>query len=136
MNAAPKTDPLVEYVQRSLELDDPDEIDRRAGELSVMGYDRTASHLRRHATGLRAGHAKRPRMVFRSPIPEASDEQWARFVGVMETGDVSAVTSTGQLGVFQTRLKRLEDLGLAHDVRRVQGDPASRHAICGSGRAR
>src|SRR5204863_9592871 len=36
------------------------------------------------------------------------------------TGDVSAVTPTGQVGVFQTRLKRLEDLGLVREVRRVQ----------------
>ena len=122
MNPATKTDPLVEYVQRSLELDDPDEVDRRAGELSVMGYERTATHLRGHAVSLRAGRVKRPRMVFRSPIPEASDEQWARFVRLMQTGDVSAVTPTGQVGVFQTRLKRLEDLGLVREVRRVQRD--------------
>jgi len=122
VNAAPTAAPLVRYVQRSLELDDPDEVDRRAGELSVMGYERTATHLREYATGLRAGQVKRPRMVFRSPIPEASDAQWARFVRLMQVGDVSAVTPTGQVGVFQTRLKRLEDLGLVHGVRRVQRD--------------
>jgi len=122
VNPAPKAAPLVRYVQRSLELDDPDEVDRRADELSVMGYERTATHLREHATGMRAGRVRRPRMVFRSPIPEASDEQWARFVRLMQTGDVAAVTPTGQVGVFQTRLKRLQDLGLAHDVRRVQGE--------------
>jgi len=32
------------------------------------------------------------------------------------------VTPTGQVGVFQTRLKRLEDLGLVREVRRVQRD--------------
>lgn len=122
MNAATKADPLVEYVQRSLELDDPEEVERRAGELSGMGYERTATHLRVHASTLRAGRGRRPPIVFRSPIPEASDEQWAQFVGLMQAADVAAVSPTGQVGVFQTRLKRLEDLGFAHDVRRVQRD--------------
>ena len=49
--------------------------------------------------------------MFRSPIPEASDEQWARFVRLMQTGDVAAVTPTGQVGIFQTRLKRLRGPG-------------------------
>jgi hypothetical protein len=40
----------------------------------------------------------------------------------MQVGDVAAVTPTGQVGVFQTRLKRLEDLGLVRDVRRVPRD--------------
>ena len=122
MNPATKTDPLVAYVQRSLELKDADEVNRRADELSLMGYELTATHLREHATTLRADRAKRPQMLFRSPIPGATDEQWGRFVRLMQTGDVSAVSPTGQIGVFQTRLKRLEDLGLVRDVHRVQRD--------------
>lgn len=120
MNPAPKANPLVQYVQRSLDLEDPDEIERRADELAGLGYERTASHLRGQATRLRGGRLRPSGVMFRSPIPEASDEQWARFVRLMETGDVAAVTPTGQVGIFQTRLKRLEDLGLARDVQRVQ----------------
>ena len=114
--------PLVEYVRRSLELEDPEEIDRRADELTVIGYEKTADHLREHAGTLRARRRRRPGMTYRSPIPEASDQQWARFVRLMQAGDVAAVTPSGQLGIFQTRLKRLQDLGLARDVRRVNGD--------------
>ena len=118
--------PLVEYVRRSLELEDPEEIDRRANELTVIGYEKTADHLREHAGTLRARRRRRPGMTYRSPIPEASDQQWARFVRLMQAGDVAAVTPSGQLGIFQTRLKRLQDLGLARDVRRVNGDGGAR----------
>ena len=123
MNPATKANPLVEYVRRSMDLGDPTEIERRADELEGIGYERTASHLRGQAARLR-GERQPPRKmsVFRSPMPEASDEQWARFVRLMQTGDVAAVTPTGQVGIFQTRLKRLEDLGLVKDVRRVQRD--------------
>jgi len=119
--AAAKANPLVDYVRESLDLDDPDEVERRAGGLEGIGYERTAGHLREHAAILRASRPRpqRRKMVFRSPLAEASDEQWARFVRLMQTGDVAAVTPTGQIGIFQTRLKRLEDLGLASGVRRV-----------------
>jgi hypothetical protein len=127
MNATTKEQPLVDYVRRSLTLADPSEIERRADALEGIGYERTADHLRGQAARLRQGPDKRTGLpVFKSPIPEATDEQWARFVRLMETGDVAAVTPTGQVGIFQTRLKRLEDLGLAHGVRRVQqGNAAS-----------
>lgn len=121
MNQAAKANPLVEYVRRSMDLGDPTEIERRADELEGIGYERTASHLRGQATRLRAERQPpRRTSVFHSPIPEASDEQWARFVRLMQAGDVAAVTPTGQVGIFQTRLKRLEDLGLVRDVKRIQ----------------
>lgn len=126
MNQATKSNPLVEYVRRSMDLGDPTEIERRADELEGIGYERTASHLRGQAARLREERQPSPRkpLVFRSPIPEASDEQWGRFVRLMQTGEVAAVTPTGQVGIFQTRLKRLEDLGLVRDVQRVQRDGA------------
>ena len=121
MSPAVKANPLVDFVKQSMDLEDAAEIARRADVLEGMGYERTAGHLREHAARLRAGAPRRRGPpVFRSPIPEASDEQWARFVRLMQVGDVAAVTPTGQVGVFQTRLKRLEDLGLVRDVRRVQ----------------
>jgi hypothetical protein len=121
VSAAAKANPLVDFVKQSMDLEDAAEIARRADVLEGIGYERTASHLREHATRLRAGRPRRQAPLrFRSPIPEASDEQWARFVRLMQVGDVAAVTPTGQVGIFQTRLKRLEDLGLVRSVRRVQ----------------
>jgi hypothetical protein len=122
--------PLVEYVRRSLELEEPAEIDRRADELTVIGYAKTAHHLRERAATLRALLSRgRPAAVsfsYRSPLSEASDAQWAQFVRLMQTGELAAVTPTGQIGVFQTRVKRLQDLGLARDVRRVAGEGGAR----------
>ncbi len=118
--------PLVEYVRRSLELEDPEEVDRRADELTVIGYEKTADHLRQHAGALRVRRHRRGQMIYPSPIAEASDEQWARFVHLMQVGDPAAVTPSGQVGIFQTRLKRLQDLGLARDVRRVNGPNGAR----------
>ena len=121
MNPAAKANPLVNFVQQSMDLEDAAEIARRADVLEGMGYERTATHLREHAARVRGVPRRRAMpMIFRSPLPEASDEQWARFVRLMQVGDVAAVTPTGQVGIFQTRLKRLEDLGLVLDVRRVQ----------------
>jgi hypothetical protein len=116
MTPADANHPLVEYVRRSLELKDPAEIEKRADTLAGIGYSRVAEHFREHARALRL--PRRP-ILYRSPIPEASDEQWARFVRLMQTGELAAVTPSGQVGLFQTRLKRLEDLGLAADVRRA-----------------
>jgi hypothetical protein len=118
---AVKANPLVDFVKQSMDLEDAAEIARRADVLEGMGYERTADHLREHAVRVRSGVPRRhgPTM-FRSPIPEASNQQWARFVRLMQVGDVAAVTPTGQVGIFQTRLKRLEDLGLVRDVRRIQ----------------
>jgi hypothetical protein len=128
--AVAQKQPLVEYVRRSLELQEPEEIERRADELTVIGYAKTADHLRERAATLRSARwrGQPPAMPFayRSPIPEATDEQWARFVRLMQTGDLAAVTPSGQVGVFQTRVKRLQDLGLARDVRRVAGDGGAR----------
>ena len=59
MNAGAQKEPLVEYVRRALDLDDPDEIDRRADELSGIGYEQTAGHLRGQAARLRAGRCLR-----------------------------------------------------------------------------
>jgi hypothetical protein len=118
--------PLVEYVRRSMELEDPEEVEHRANELTVIGYEKTADHLRQHAGVLRARRRRQRHMMYPSPITEASDEQWARFVRMMQVGDAAAVTPSGQIGIFQTRLKRLQDLGLAQDVRRVNGPNGAR----------
>jgi hypothetical protein len=115
MNGTAQGHPLVEYVRRSLELDDPAEIDRRADQVAGLGYAGVAAHFRERAQAIRT---KRRPTTYRSPIPEASDEQWERFARLMQTGHLSAITPSGQVGLFQTRLKRLEDLGLATKVRR------------------
>jgi hypothetical protein len=120
VKSAAQDNPLVEYVRRSLALDDPAEVERRADTLSGIGYEQTADHLRERAAELRVGEADVGRALnYSSPLPEASDEQWAAFVRQMQKGDTGDVTPSGQVGVFKIRMKRLEDLGLAKNVRRV-----------------
>ena len=110
--------PLVEYVRRSLDLDDPAEIERRADQIAGLGYEGVATHFRERAQALRTALPQQRPATYRSPIPEASDEQWERFARLMQTGELSTISPSGQVGLFQTRLKRLEDLGLATKVRR------------------
>lgn len=92
----------------------------------MIGYEKTAAHLREHAAWLRTGRRQRGTPTYRSPVPEASDQQWARFVRLMQTGEAAAVTPTGQVGIFHTRLRRLQDLSLARDVRQVKGEGGAR----------
>lgn len=119
MKPAAADNPLVEYVRRSLALDDPGEVERRANELSGIGYERTADHLREHAAELRGQADVGEVISYPSPLPEVSDEQWAAFVRQMQTGETGTVTPGGQVGVFGIRMKRFEDLGLAKNVRRL-----------------
>lgn len=120
---------LVEYVRRALELEDPAEMERRAGELTSLGYGRTAAHVRERAARLRAagetrsaGEPAGAAGEYESPIPEASASQWTRFVRLMQVGAPGDVTPSGQVGLFGTRFKRLEDLGLVREVRRQARD--------------
>jgi hypothetical protein len=118
VSAVGSTNPLLEFVRRSLELDSPAELERRADTLAGIGYSRVADHFREQARHLRAQQETARPATYQSPIPEATDEQWEHFARLMQTGELSAVTPSGQVGLFQTRLKRLEDLGLASNVHR------------------
>ncbi len=116
---AASVDPLVEYVRRSLDLDDPTELEKRAEHVASLGYGRTATHMREQAELLRVEKEAGKAATHRSPIPEATDEQWTGFVKLMQTGATDALTPAGQLGLFGTRMKRLADLGIATEVRRT-----------------
>ena len=59
MIPAVKPNPLVDFVKQSMDLEDAAEIARRADVLEGMGYERTAGHLREHATRLRVGSPRR-----------------------------------------------------------------------------
>lgn len=67
-----------------------------------------------------AGAAKLER--FRSPLPEVSDDAWTRYVRLMATGRPNSVSPGGHLGVFGLGLRRLEDLGLVRNSRKVERD--------------
>lgn len=54
----------------------------------------------------------------RSPVPEASDAAWRRFVGVIGDGKSNSVTPNYHLGIFRQGARKLADLGVMTNVRR------------------
>ena len=52
----------------------------------------------------------------RSPIAEASDEQWTRFVEALATGEEGKVNSNGTLGRWLIDYRQLRDLGIVTEV--------------------
>lgn len=54
--------------------------------------------------------------VMRSEIPGVTNEGWTDFVFVMKTGKLGDVSLSNGLGLFDTRYKRLADLGLVTNV--------------------
>jgi hypothetical protein len=59
---------------------------------------------------------------FTSPFREVSDLAWTRYVRAMATGRPHTITPDGRVGIFGMELRRLEDIGLVRDVRRVERD--------------
>lgn len=55
-----------------------------------------------------------------SPIECATDDQWSRFVAAMTVQGLGDVSESGGLGWFAMRPKRLEDLGVMTNLRRVR----------------
>ena len=53
-----------------------------------------------------------------SPIAEATDDQWSRFVRTMGSGHVDTVTKSYNLGIFRQGMPTLEALGIVRNVRK------------------
>ncbi|MEK6883519.1 MAG: hypothetical protein AABY22_28080 [Nanoarchaeota archaeon] len=58
--------------------------------------------------------------VLRSEIPGVSDPAWTRFVLAMKMSEPSSVSPSRSLGMFEMTPRRLADLGLVGDLKRVQ----------------
>jgi hypothetical protein len=54
--------------------------------------------------------------VLKSEIPGVSDEAWTEFAHAMRTADLKTVSSSGALGMFGLKQRRLADLGLMKNV--------------------
>ena len=48
--------------------------------------------------------------LIKSEVNGVSDEQWTEFVKAMRTAQTGAVSASNQLGAFEMRPRRLEDL--------------------------
>lgn len=62
----------------------------------------------------------------RSPIAGVADDGWARLVSALEVQPVRAVSASGGLGSYDTRPRRLVELGLATGRGYARG-PAGRY---------
>ena len=67
--------------------------------------------------------ASPPPGLTRSPLPEASDPAWRRFVSVIGDGKSNSVTPNYHLGIFRQGARKLVDLGVMTNPRR--GRPAA-----------
>ena len=54
----------------------------------------------------------------KSPLPDVSDEAWAKFVRAMDSGNVQTITPSGGYGAFDMRPRRLVELGYAKGLTR------------------
>lgn len=60
--------------------------------------------------------------LLKSEIPGVADEDWTMFALAMKTGDPSKVSSSGELGMFAIKPRRLADFGLMKNLKKVQNE--------------
>lgn len=65
-------------------------------------------------------------MIPESPLPDVPDESWAKFVDAMATQPVTAVSPSNAIGAFELTPRRLSDLGLLTDLRRMRSRRSKR----------
>jgi hypothetical protein len=95
---------------------DPAKLDEHAANADRAGYPQTAAAIRDRAARLRAESPQHSPTAatpdLKSPLPEASDGAWTRFVELMAGNNATgAVSPQGNLGLFQFSVWRLADLG-------------------------
>lgn len=95
--------------------EDPKNLEQAAEVLDDRGYPTTAEVIRRRARRLRGGANNSP---VKSPIREASDEAWKRFVLTLAKGRLDGRSPAGYLGKFGLGLRRLQDLGYVRSTKR------------------
>lgn len=76
------------------------------------------------ATDLAEPRPARPRFSSntRSPIEGVSDDAWMRFVAALEVQPIRAISASGGFGSYDTRPRRLVELGLATDPEYIRGE--------------
>ncbi len=65
-------------------------------------------------------------LPLKSPFAQASNEEWTSFVRTMMTAPTTAVSPSNHLGAFEMTPRRLGDLGLVDNLKRIKSKKSSR----------
>lgn len=137
-------DTASDAVARANLTADPAKLEEHAAAADRAGYPQTAAVIRSRAQRIRASEkalAPTPgAQNVRSPVPEATDATWTRYMETIAGSNATnTVSPAGALGLFGLTLPRLADLGLVSNVHKDAagkwaGDwvaPLSREAFLG-----
>lgn len=100
---------------------EPDATAETVADLAVQEVERAVAEAeaeeRRALAPFEADDRQR---VLKSEIPNVSDEAWTRFVFAMKTALPGAVSASNAFGMFEATTRRLADLGLVQNIKRVR----------------
>lgn len=91
------------------------DLEDMANEMEKRGLSETAETLRDKSDIVASLRARK----LLSPLSDVNDEAWARFVDLFKGKDVGEISPSAHLGLFNIGFRRLGELGLATNVRRV-----------------
>lgn len=118
-------DPVKHVIIRQVKGDKPPtktELEIAASSATMAGFDRLGEELSK-----KAEEASTPDTLAKtasalpSPIGGVRDDAWTGFVRKMRTGGVDEIDSKGNVGMFSMTVKRLTDLGVFKDPKKVGG---------------
>jgi len=103
---------------------DPVKLDVIAKRLEDAGHPAAAAAARDRSAELRQGRAttKSTQTIFPAPFSGVAPKAWNRYVRLMATANLDAVSATNQLGMFQIGFPRLADLGYVENLRKSRKD--------------
>jgi hypothetical protein len=112
---APALLPAAAHVKKIVASKNPRAIAAAAVVAHKAGQPELARDLAKHARSAAATH---PAQVHAPALPGVTPAAWTAFVRVLRGPDAKAITPTYQLGMFRFGMRRLVDLGLAHNAHR------------------
>jgi hypothetical protein len=92
-----------------------DAVESAAALAEAAGFPEQAAALHKAASNLPQVQKK-----LESPLPNVNDATWGKFAGKMKQGELGTVTAAAHLGLFLISFRRLKDLGLVENVRKVK----------------
>lgn len=131
LESSPGADAATKAVAAANLTADPEKLEEHAAQAAGAGYPQTAAAIRERAAALRSSTVKalpaaEGETALRSPLAEASQAAWTKYVALMAHGNFNdTVSPAGNLGLFQMSLPRLADL---HYVTNLHKDESGKWA--------